>query len=30
MLVGMEDIAALVENPAGNPRHQSGSVRSVQ
>jgi hypothetical protein len=30
VLVGVKDIATLLENPAGNPRYQSRSVRSVQ
>ena len=30
VLVGVKDIATLLEYPAGNPRHQSGSVRSVK
>jgi hypothetical protein len=30
VLVGVKDIATLLEDPARNPRHQSGSIRSVK
>jgi hypothetical protein len=30
VLVGVKDVATLLENPAGNTRHQAGSVRSVK